>query len=78
MFEGDDKGKRETWAYMMALCAAVSLLVDLVVHVLMDMVSVALLGFGITDMLCNPDGWGGLCDRDNDLDHIILSLHWTG
>ena len=36
-------GKGKPWTYMIALCAAVSLLVDLVVHVLVDVVSIALL-----------------------------------
>ena len=58
---------------MIALCA-VSLLVDFVVQVLMDMVSVALL----YNVLSDPDNWSGLRDGDDDLSIVLLSGSWAG
>ena len=48
-----------------------SLLVDFVVQVLMDVVSVALLWS--TNVLSDPDNWCGLCDGDDDLGIPLLS-----
>ena len=69
--EGNASGR----AYTIALCAAVSLLVDFVVQVLMDMVSVALL---CTNVLSDPDNWSGLCDGDDDIGILLLSGAWAG
>lgn len=49
-----------------------SLLVDFVVHVLVDVVSVALLVGGSTNVLSDPDDWSGLCDGDDDLDIGVI------
>ena len=64
------------WACTIALCAAVSLLVDFVVQVLMDVISVALLGS--TNVLSDPDNWSGLCDGDDDLGIPLLNSTWAG
>ena len=63
-------------AYTTALCAAVSLLVDFVVQVLMDVVSVALLCS--SNVLSDPDNWSGLCDGDDDVGIPLLSRTWAG
>ena len=47
-----------------------SLLVDLVVHVLVDVVSIALLW--ATNVLGDPDHGSGLCDGDDDFDLILM------
>ena len=52
--------------------SAVSLLVDFVVHVLVD-VLIALLWCNV---LGDPDDGSGLCDGDDDLD-IFLGLYGT-
>ena len=70
------KGNASAWAYTVALYAAVSLLVDFVVQVLMDVVSVALLWS--TNVLGDPDNWSGLCDGDDDLGIPLLSGTWDG
>ena len=46
-----------------------SLLMDFVMHVLVDMVVVAL-PLSTADMLGDPHDWSGLCDGDDDLNLI--------
>ena len=70
--EGNASGR----ACTIALCAAVSLLVDFVVQVLMDMVSVTLLLS--TNVLSDPDNWSSLCDGDDDVGILLWSGAWGG
>ncbi len=75
VYGGFGKEKASTWAYIVGL-SAVSLLVDFVVHVLMDVVAIAL-QFRAIDVLGDPDDGSGLGDGDDDL-YIHLILHRTG
>lgn len=60
---------------MLELCA-VSLLVDLVVHVLVDVVVVALPLLWTADVLGNPNHGCSFCDGNDDLD-VDLIHHWA-
>ena len=46
-----------------------SLLVDFVVQVLVDMILIAL-PLRTADVLGDPNDWSGFCDGDDDLDFI--------
>lgn len=62
--------------YMMRLCA-VSLLVDFVVRMLVEVIVVALPLLRTANVLGDPDDRGGFCDGDDDLD-LIFHHHWAG
>lgn len=62
---------------MLGLCA-VSLFVDFIVHVLVDVVVVAL-PLATADVLGDPDHWSGFCDSDDNLDfvnHHVWAWRW--